>query len=85
MLSARHSKISPMLRRAQVARQQLVEQRKWIGFGVELKRVVLADLDHTLMPAVGAHHRLMDRQRIEELVGEQDERTVRHLLDRAMP
>ena len=85
MLSARHSKMSPICARAQVARQQLVEQRDRIALGAELKRLALADLDHTLVPAIGAHHRLVDRQRIEELVGEHDQRTVRHLLDRAMP
>ncbi len=73
------------LRRAQVARQHLVEQRDRIARAAELKRVALADLDHTLVPAIGAHHRLVDRQRIEELVGEHDQRTVRQLVDRAMP
>ena len=40
---------------------------------------VVGDLDHALVPAVDAHHRLMHRQRVEELVGEDDGRAVRHL------
>src|SRR5262249_34028714 len=53
---------------AQRPRQKLVEQRDRIAMNTEMKLVVLVDLDDTLMPAIGAHDDLMDRQRVEELV-----------------
>ena len=46
---------------------------------------ILSDLDDPLVPAIRAHHGLMDRQGIEELVGEDDDRTFGDFLERAMP
>ena len=64
-------------RRAAVARQHLVEQRDRVAGMAELQAAVVGDLDHALVPAVDAHHRLVHRQRVEELVGEDDGRAVR--------
>ena len=51
----------------------------------EAKLVILVDLDNPLVPAIHAHHRLMDRQSIEELVGQNDRWTLRHLLQGLVP
>ena len=51
----------------------------------ELQVAVVGDLDHALVPAVGALHRLVHRQRIEELVGEDDRRSFRHVAERSVP
>ena len=83
--SARHSKISPIF----AARSPRGSNSSNSGIGsrcdAEVELVVLADLDHALVPAVGAHHRLVDRQRVEELVGQDDQRAIRHFPQRGMP
>ena len=43
------------------------------------------DLDHALVPAVALLDRLVDRQRVEEFVGDHDGRAVRHLVERLVP
>ena len=62
-------------------RHELVEQRDHVVGNAERKIAVGVDLDHALVPAVELLDRLVDRQRVEELVGEDDERAVRHLVE----
>ena len=64
---------------------ELVEQRDHLVGNAEHEIVVAVDLDHALVPAVELLDRLVDRQRVEEFVGEDDRRAVRHLLERLVP
>ena len=73
------------LRVAHRRRQHLLEQRDRIAGMAELEAAVVGDLDDALVPAVHAHHRLMDRQRVEEFVGEDDRGAVRHLVEAFVP
>ena len=47
--------------------------------------VVLTDLDDPLVPAIRAHDGLVNGERVEEFVGENDRGTIGDVLDRAMP
>ena len=57
MLSARHSKISPISASRSSRRQHLLEQRDRIARVAELQLAALVELDHALVPAVDAHRR----------------------------
>ncbi len=48
-------------------------------------QLIACDADAAFAPAARGLHRLVDRQRVEELVGDDDDRTVGHLVERGMP
>jgi hypothetical protein len=51
----------------------------------ETQRPRGVELNHTLAPAVLAEHELPDRQRVQELVGDDDGRAIRHLVHSGVP
>src|SRR5262245_1804786 len=70
---------------AQALRHHLLEQGHRVASVAEHKFPLVVQLDHALVPAVDAHHRLLDRQRVEELVGEDDGRSRRNMIERRVP
>ncbi len=66
-------------------RQELLEQRQGIVADAEGEVAIDVELDRAFVPAVELLHRLMHRQRVEEFVGDDDERAVRHLVERVVP
>ena len=51
----------------------------------EAKRAVAVDLDDAAVPAVRLFHRLVDRQRVEKFVGDDDRRTGGDIVERVDP
>src|SRR5262245_54469731 len=70
---------------AQLRRQHLLEQRDGVARVAEAEPAALVELDHPLVPAVDAHHRLLDRQCVEELVGEDDRGARWDQVERLVP
>ena len=66
-------------------RHELIEQRDQIVGDAERELAVRVDLDHALVPAVELLDRLVHRQCVEQLVGENDGGAVRHLVEGLMP
>ena len=72
-------------RGAHQRRQQHLEARRRLGRRAELKFSVGVDLDHALVPAVLVTDHLVDRQHVEIFVGEDDARSLRHVVDAVVP
>ncbi len=70
---------------AQFTRQRRVEIRQRVGCGANDQRAIVGDGDNTLVPAVGLLDRLMHRQRVDEFVGDDDDRAVGNLGERGVP
>ena len=51
----------------------------------KLQGAVRIDVDHALTPSPIDEHQLPDREGIQELVGDDDRRPLRHLVDRLVP
>src|SRR5207248_4048650 len=64
---------------AQRQRQYRIEVTDWIGVKREREIIVGVHRDHTLVPAICGAHRLMHRERVEELIGYDNDRHFRQL------
>ena len=71
-LSVRHSKIAPSGALRKPRGSKVSKMRDRIARGGEAEIAGRRDVDQALVPAVGLFDRLMDRQRVEEFVGEDD-------------
>ncbi len=72
-------------RLTQFAGQGGVEVRQRIGRYADGQIAIGADLDDALVPAVRPFDRLVNWQRVDEFVGENDARTGRHVCERSVP
>ena len=59
--------------------------RHWFGRDGENELTVAIDADAALMPAGFGLHSLVYRQRVEELVGNDDDGALRHFGERVVP
>ena len=64
------------------ARHRRLEERHRLARHADGEIAVGADLDDALVPAVGLLDRLMDRQCIDEFVGDDDARAAGHVVER---
>ena len=71
---ARRADLGDRPRRRPVRGDDLRRQRRWLRCLLKRELARAAEPDHALAPAVRGAHQLMDRQRIEELVGDQQQR-----------
>ena len=69
----------------QAPRQRRLEMRQRIAGDADGKFSAGRDLDDTLVPAVGLFDRLVNRQRVDEFVGDDDDGAARNLGEGAMP
>ena len=69
----------------QGARHRRFEERQRIGCRTDEKIAVRRDIDDTLMPAAGLFDRLVNWQRIDEFVGDDDARAAGDILEFIVP
>ena len=73
------------MRVAQFAWHGRGEVRQRIAGDAEGEIAAAVDLDDALVPAVRFLDGLMHRQRVDEFVGDHDDRAGRHLFERVVP